>query len=210
MLRKKSRGSVGLVYEGSILVESFSEFEIPVKLKTGMQVGAISLGFYYPEQYFDIIGAQLINGVTGFSWTAADGLFRMGWCDMNSLNIKDDDVVVILKLRAKDLSGLTTSIELNIFEDCEFADALAIPKDYAVVSIPEINTSLTAIRLDNSLTGLSVYPNPVTGNSSIEFSLEKPGNIRLALIDIVGNHILDIASGDFSSGIIKLRYMHQV
>ena len=45
---KKSSESVGLAREGSLAAESFSEFDFPVKMKTGMLVGAITLGFYYP------------------------------------------------------------------------------------------------------------------------------------------------------------------
>jgi hypothetical protein len=197
---KKSSASMGLVHEGSLLVESFSEFDFPVKLKTGMQVGAISLGFYYPPQYLEITGARLVNGVSGFSWTALDGLFRMGWCDMNALNVNDEDVVVILSMKAKDLSGLTAGIALDVFEDCEFADGSATPNEWAVVSIPVINTTLTGVKPGSSLTGFSVYPNPVSGNSVVSFSLDKPGNTSLTLVDILGNHVMDVAAGDFSAG----------
>ena len=197
---KKSPESVGVVYEGSLIAESFTEFDFPVKLKTGMQVGAISLGFYYPDQYLEITGARLVNGQTGFSWTAIDGLFRMGWCDINAMNINNDGVVVILKMKAKDLSGLKTGIALDIYENCEFADATATPNELAITAIPTINTKLTGINPGNGLTGLSVYPNPVAEKSVIAFSLEKQGNVRITLVDIVGNPLRTIASGDFSSG----------
>jgi hypothetical protein len=201
---KKSSGSVGLVHEGSQIVESFTEFEVPVKMKTGMQIGAISLGFYYPEQYLEITGARLINGVTGFSWSASDGLFRMGWCDLNALNINNENVVVYLKIKAKDLSDLKTGISLDIYDYCEFADVSATPIDGVIVSIPVINTKLTGIQVTTGLTGLSVYPNPVTENSVVAFSLEKPANIRMTLVDLTGNPVMSIASGDFSSGSHKV------
>ncbi|MCX6303433.1 MAG: right-handed parallel beta-helix repeat-containing protein [Bacteroidetes bacterium] len=197
---KKSSASVGLVHEGSLLVESFSEFDFPVKLKSTMQIGAISLGFYYPEKYLEITGARLANGTSGFSWTAISGLFRMGWCDMNAINIDDDDVVVILTMKAKDLSGLTTGIALDIFEDCEFADALAVPNDMEVVSIPTINTTLTGINPGNGLTGFSVYPNPVDQNSVIEFSLAQPGKMKISLLNIAGTHVMDVSAGDLPKG----------
>ncbi len=201
---KKSSESVGLVHEGSLVVGSFTEFEFPVKLKTAMHLGAISLGFYYPGQYLEITGARLANGVTGFSYTAIDGLFRMGWCDMNALNVNNDDVVVILKMKAKDLSGLTAGIALDIYEDCEFADGLAVPNDLEVVSIPTINTVLTGINPGNGHTGLSVYPNPATEKSVIDFSLENPGVVRITLLNIVGSPVMEIATGDFSAGNHKI------
>ncbi|MDP1622830.1 MAG: right-handed parallel beta-helix repeat-containing protein [Bacteroidales bacterium] len=197
---KKSGNSVGLVHEGSLLVESYAEFDFPVRLKSAMQVGAISLGFYYPEQYLEITGAQLANGVGGFSWTAIDGLFRMGWCDMSPLNINDDEIVVILKMKAKDLSGLVTGIALDIFEYSEFADALATPNDLEIVSIPTINTTITGISPAKGFDGLSVYPNPVSQNSVIAFSLENPATVRISLLNVVGTQIMEIANSEFSSG----------
>ncbi|MFZ4521951.1 MAG: Kelch repeat-containing protein [Bacteroidales bacterium] len=197
---KKSASSTGLVLEGSLLVDSYSEFDFPVKLKTAMQVGAVSLGFYYPADFLEITGARLVNGVTGFSWTAIDGLFRMGWCDMNAMNVGNDEVVVVLTMKAKDLSGLTAGIALDIYEDCEFADALATPNDLEVVSIPTINTTLTGINPTGGIGGISVYPNPVSQNSMVEFSLDKPGYVKMSLLNMVGAPIMAIASGDFTAG----------
>ncbi len=201
---KKSSASLSLVHEGSLLVESFTEFDFPVKLKTGMQTGAISLGFYFPEQYLEITGARLVNGVTGFSWTAIDGLFRMGWCSTDPLNISNDEVVVILTMKAKDMSSLNSGIALEIYEDCEFADALATPNDLAVVSIPTINTTSTGNIPDLGFTGLSVYPNPVSQNSVVEFSLADHSGIRISLLNVVGTHVMEIAAGDFSAGSHKI------
>ena len=197
---KKSTESVGIVHEGSLLTTSFSEFEFPVKLKTGMQAGAISLGFYYPEQYLEITGARLANGVTGFSWSAQNGLFRMGWCDMNALNINSDEVVVILNMKAKDLSGLTMGIALDLYEDCEFADGLATPNTGAVVSVPLINTTLTGINQGTGQTGLTVYPNPVTRSSAVEFSMEASGNVVITVYNMVGVHVMEVANDEFSAG----------
>jgi hypothetical protein len=103
-------------------------------------------------------------------------------------------------MKSKDLSGLTSGIALDLFEDCEFADAGAIPNEWAVVSIPMINTTITGTGHANGLAGFSVYPNPVGENSVISFSLEQAGKVKLTLTDILGNTVLNIESGDFSAG----------
>ena len=200
----KSTSNVGLVHEGSILTDSWSEFELPVTLKSGMQVGAISLGFYYPENYLEITGARLVNGVSGFSWSAANGLFRMGWCDPNALNINDDGVVVILTIKTKDLSGMTSAIALDLYEECEFADASATPNFGAVVSIPYINTTITGLKPGKNLSGLSVYPNPASDHTVVTFSLNSSENIRLSLVNMVGKHVMDISCGDLTPGMHRL------
>jgi hypothetical protein len=203
---KKSTGSVGLVHEGSLLVESFSEFDFPVTLKTGMEVGAISLGFYFPDEHLEITGAELVNGVSGFSWSANDGLFLMGWCDTDALNVEDDEVVVIIKMKAKDLSSLSTGISLNIYEDCEFADALASPNWWAVVSIPMINTTLTGTGNGQKAIALTVYPNPVNVKSVIEFSNNGTENVTISLLNITGSYIMNVATGVYEAGNHKIPF----
>lgn len=201
---KKSTGSTGLVYEGTLIAESFTEFDFPVRLITGMEVGAISLGFYYPEEYLEVTGAQLADGASGFSWTAFEGLFRMAWCSIDALNIGDDEVVVILKMKAKDLSGLTSGISLDIYEESEFADGSAIPNELAIVSIPVINSPTTGIVTLSGQTGLLVYPNPVSGKSMIDFSIEVPGKIRLSLLNILGTPVMEIVDHNFTAGNYKI------
>ena len=196
----KSALSSGLVLEGTLQVESNTEFEFPVRLKTGMQVGAISLGFYYPEQYLEIVGAKLANGYNDFSWTAVDGLFKMGWCDRNTLDVNDDEIVVILRMKAKDLSNLNVGIELEMYEDCEFADGLATPNNWQIVSIPTINAKAIGIDDGSKLVGLSVYPNPITLKSVIEFSLEKEGNVHISLLNSAGTFVKDLKNTELASG----------
>ena len=196
----KSTLSTGLVLEGTLQVESNTEFEFPVRLKAGMQVGAISLGFYYPEQYLEITGAKLANGFSDFSWTAVDGLFKMGWCDRNTLDVNDDEMVVILRMKSKDFSNLNAGIELELFEDCEFADGLATPNDWEIVSIPSINAKSTGINTGYGLVGLSAYPNPLTNKSVVEFSLEKEGNVHISLLNSAGTFVKDLKNTELASG----------
>lgn len=202
---KKSTQSLGLIYEGSLLTNSFEEFEFPVRMKTGMQVGAISLGFYYPDQYLEITNARLANGESGFSWTATDGLFRMGWASTNSLNINDDEVIVILTMKAKDLTYLAKGINLELYEYCEFADGSATPNELAVISVPTINTTLTGTgHSGSSPFALNVYPNPVTGTSVISFNLEKPAEVNICLVDMIGNKVLDMGTTSCNAGSHKV------
>ncbi|MFZ4399429.1 MAG: Kelch repeat-containing protein [Bacteroidales bacterium] len=197
---KKSSSSTGFIHEGSFIAESFTEYDFPVRLKSGMQVAAASLGFYYPEQYVEILNAQLVNGVTGFSWTANNGLFRMAWCDMNAININNDGILVILRIKTKNLIGITADINFDIYENTEFANTLAIPNEFEIVSIPTIKVSLNGIQQMNNFYSLSVYPNPVSANSVISFSMKEPGTIHLSLVDILGKNIMDIVNSNYSSG----------
>jgi len=197
---KKSVSSLGLVIEGKVLVDSYTDFEFPVRLKTGMKVGALSLGFHFPTEYLEITGVRLASSPAEVSWNTLDGTFRMAWADLNSLTVADDEVMVIISMKTKDLTNLATGIELEICDDAELADPIAVPNDGAVIAIPAISTKSIGIGNEKGLTGLSVYPNPVTMNSVASFTLPGDGKIRLTLLNAVGTRMVELVDANLSSG----------
>lgn len=197
---KKSMQSVDLIQEGNISVASFTEFSLPVKMKTGMEAGAISLGFYYPQDLLEITGAELSNGNNSFSWTAIDGLFRMAWCDLNALNIPSEGVFLTLKMKTKDLSNLNNSIFLGLYEYSEFADVSANVAEGVILSVPAIDKLVTGINTNLADIKLSVYPNPFSDKSRIDFSLSKESKVKFTLYDLIGNHVADIADAQYTTG----------
>jgi len=197
---KKSSGSVGLVHEGTISTSSYTEFDFPVKMKLGMQVGAISLGFYYPEQYLEITGAVVANGNSDFSWTAADGLFRMGWADVNTMNIAGDSVVVILKMKSKDLSGLTGTIELQLYDDSEFADGLAVVNQGVLLSVQDVAAGITGMDTGTKGAVISVYPNPLKESTSVDLSIERECRVVIKLYNLVGELTATVSDAVYKPG----------
>ncbi len=196
----KSVESLFLVYEGTQLVPSFTEFDLEVKIKQPAQVGAISLGFYYPEEFLEVIGAELPDGNTNIVFNAEDGLFRIAWCDLSSLNVNGDEVLLIIKMKSKDLTGLTAGIELSLFEDCELADGMANVIDDVTISIPVIQSLMTGIDNPSAQISLKAYPNPFSNKTTISISMLEEGNVSLALYDMMGNLVLNLSEVDLTEG----------
>ncbi len=201
----KSASQMAVQYEGTLVVESDGEYTMPVRLKYNMAVGAISLGFYYPEQFMEITGATLVNGNSEFSWSAADGLFRMAWCDRNPVNIPEDGVVVNLKFRTRDLSSLSTGISLEAYEDCEFADALAVPDPWQIVSIPVINPKSTGTGEPGKPSGITVSPNPVNDYCMVELTLPEDIRLVIRIYDATGQVVLKKDQGLMEAGAHRIR-----
>ncbi len=183
---KKSGNSVDLIQEGTLSVASNTEFSFPVKMKTGIDAGAISLGFYYPAEYLEITGAELSNGETGFSWTATDGLFRMAWCDLNALTIPDEGVFLILRMKSKDLTNLNGNLSLGLYEYSEFADAGAVVIDGVVLSVPVIDGMVTGNAPVLSAEGILLSPNPASHHTYLSFNLQTESKVNIRLTDLVG------------------------
>ncbi len=195
----KKESSVVLVYKGIIPVTSYTEFDLPVKIKNGAQVGAISLGFYYPEEYLEINGAEFSNGNSELIFHAEDGLFRMAWCDLNPISYGNDDVVVTLKMKTKNVEGISGNIALELFEYCEFADGSAIAIGGVTLEIPEIQTPI-GIMDQLSSKYLTVYPNPFNYKTTIGFTLKEESKVNLTLYNQVGTLVNTITEANYSSG----------
>jgi hypothetical protein len=193
--------SVDLVYEGTISVSPFSEFIVPVVLKTGMSTGAVSAGFYFPENHLEVLDVQMANGSTNFFWSAQNGLFKLAWCDMTPMNIASDQILLSIRFKAKSFTGMTSSILLDLFEDCELADQYALAQQGVVLAVPEIHSAITLV---NSQThndfSFDVYPNPMADFAIIEFSLEKQSSVTIELFNLHGAHIKTISSSVFAAG----------
>jgi hypothetical protein len=196
----KAAESLSLVYEGIQQVASFTEFDFLVKIKQPAQVGAISLGFYYPEEFLEINGVELANGSSNLVFNAEDGLFRMAWCDLSPLMINGEDVLVVLKMKTKDLSSLTGNIALTLYDDCELANSMAQPIDGITVSIPEIQYLATGIVDSWAKIGIKVSPNPFNGITTVSFTMVNHGKVKLALYDMTGMLISNLSETDLPAG----------
>jgi hypothetical protein len=196
----KSDESLALVYEGTQQVASFAEFDLVVKIKQSATVGAISLGFYFPEEYLEVLAAELGNGSANIVYNAEDGLFRMAWCDLSPMVVNAEETLVVLHMKAKDLSGLSGSILLTLFEDCELADPMAYPIEGITLSIPEIGYLATGIASHLGKIGISVYPNPFSETTNVAFNLPFNGKVKFALYDMTGILISTLAETELMSG----------
>jgi len=47
---------------------------------------------------------------------------------------------------------------------------------------------------------LKIFPNPASTNASLNFILNKPGNVSLAIFDLLGRRMKEISLGELSAG----------
>ena len=53
---------------------------------------------------------------------------------------------------------------------------------------------------DENISALSLYPNPTTGNSSIQFSLKQTGSVSIDILDISGRKVAGLPADIFQAG----------
>jgi len=197
---KEPGTSVSLKQEGFITIPSFSEFSLPVKIKKGNEIGAISLGLYYPEEFFEIlvwnwkmeVKISLIQLVTGCS----DWL----WCAIDPMNLKDSETMLTIHLRSLDLSGLKENAVFRIYEHTEFADKLAQEIPGVILEIPEIRSFPTGIEESQNTYSIQVYPNPFYDITGIDFTLPQEYFVKADLYDVIGKPVKAISGQQFPAG----------
>lgn len=65
-------------------------------------------------------------------------------------------------------------------------------------SIPDFGTNTTAI--DASVTNINVYPNPFAEAATISITMERPANVRLDLLNVLGQKVSSIHDGNLGLG----------
>ncbi len=197
---KKNSSPITLVHEGTLFVPSFTEFTIPVKVKANLAVGAISLGLLYPGEYLEVTGVVMPAGVSGVVFSAENGLFRMGWCDLVPLTLAADDILVTLKMKSKDLSGCTGGLQLELDAYSEFADPQANIATGVVLDIPEIKLASNGTGNIQFTGDLRVHPNPVTEQTTVSFFLSGESHVKIALYNLVGTPVTTVTEAGYPSG----------
>lgn len=217
----KSPGSdISLAQDGSLLVPSFNEFDVPVKIKGDWEIGAISLGLYYPEEFFRVQGVELKGGFTNFTYSAKNGLFRIAWCDPQGLIIKDQEVLITLKMKSLDLAELSPGQAFEIYEHSEFADRSAKVLKDIVLLLPEIQHQSYGISELPPGFNCSAFPNPFSDNCLIGFTLDRESKVSISLYNCLGermeqgseavygkgNHEIKLNASDLTPGIYLLKF----
>ncbi|MBN3035145.1 MAG: right-handed parallel beta-helix repeat-containing protein, partial [Bacteroidales bacterium] len=194
-------GSVLLVYEGTQVIGSFSDFTVDVRIKEMIQAGAVSFGLLYPEEYMEVTGAQLLNTSGNVIFTAADGLTRIAWADLNPLTLQQDEVMIRLECQAKDLTGLLEPIYLELYPNTEFANPAGTVYQDVTLTVPGLVTLMTAVPT-RTLDGLWLaknYPNPFNESTTISYNIPTDGHVSIRVMSLTGTEVALVVD-DYQTG----------
>ncbi len=199
---KKDDGSVSLVYEGNQVIQSYEEFTVVVSINDMIEAGAISLGFYYPEEFMDVNGAELLNTSGNVIFNASEGLVRIAWANINPLNMSAGDEMLVLHCSTKDLSNLTEPIQLELYEDCEIANPMAVAYDEVTLSVPELVAFTVGINnlSKDELWSCENYPNPFNHTTTIRYQIPQSGLVTLKIYSISGSLLAELVNDVMDKG----------
>jgi hypothetical protein len=215
-----SDNSVTLTYQDTLTLPSYTAFDLPVKMLTGHEISALTIGLYYESEYIEIDSVILDKKFFGFYYNITDSLFLIVWSNTNPVTISDNDTLLTFKMRSMDLSGMEGTTKLDLKESSEFADPLANIIQGVILETAEIE--YLEPEPPDTITGFSlrVYPNPFNDFTTIDFNLKIESQVKLTLFNPdgmevrsweettypKGNHQVRLYASDYPQGIYLLKF----
>ncbi len=156
--------------------------------------------FVYPENFSENVE---IN--PEFKWTKVDRAIRYH-IQIAEEPIKNGVEIIFENENITDTTYQFTNLKKNQFY---FAKIRALSENDSSKWNTEVGSGLrfttgehTGIdwQLINDINDFKIYPNPITNTGTIEFSIEKPANVKFSLFDITGRLINTIEDQYFSAG----------
>lgn len=177
--------TIDLEKNGTIKVKSYDEFKYPISVDRDLNIGAISLIIGYPEELINVTGVELMSGsAKNLLYKAENGELRIAYYDVDGLNLKNDEELIILHLRASNLDRHSNmEIPISLKQGSELVDGYATVLHNETLKSPKLEISSDEFSLSDN------HPNPFAGTTDIEFTLPEPATVNLYIYNSLGEMI---------------------
>ncbi|MEI7981589.1 MAG: T9SS type A sorting domain-containing protein, partial [Bacteroidota bacterium] len=185
---------------GTIEVSPGQIFDLPVKVSTGMDIGAVSLVIPYPAGLLEAIDISMTQGSPLFNVTK--GEIRIAWSEIEPLNLNAGETLLILRLRAKESFTGDQTIELRPTNESEIADDIGKPMQLSELStfiIKPLKPNGTGEQT-GAVRSFRVYPNPATNLVYLEFELINQSGLIVEWYNGLGERLKMFHFDDLSMG----------
>ena len=199
--------SIELLHEGQLFADSYQEMEVPVSIKQAIELGALTLRFGYPEEFVEI--EDVVMAATGESllFTANEGLLTIVWFSLEPLALAENDGLINIMVRTKDLSSIDEPVTFSLNAYSELADGNAQVLEGVVIAMPDIVTETMGMGENTTANGvaLSLYPNPAKNVCTMAYQLPEAGRVTVSVYNMMGVKVMDAAEFHQEAGRHELR-----
>ena len=193
-------------------------FELPIRSAYDMEVGAVSLIMNLSTDKVDVIGVAMKDSNIPVSFKLSNNQLRIGWYSLTPVNVKAGSDLLILKLKASasftDGQSLDISLEEDLLNEIAAGNFKVIDGALLKSSKVEGSSKLTVEKTGNEL-ALSIYPSPVTGPATLNYTLPADGHVTIQVFNSIGvivrtladeskttgKHSMNVDFGSLSSGV---------
>jgi hypothetical protein len=182
--------SLSLIHQGAIPLSGAMVF--PVKATSDMVLGAITLMLRYDPALVEITGVSMPWLNETEPWFDPDnGLLMTGWSSQEPIRIPQNGTIMLISARAiskADHTGTHPSIRFTLDNNplSELADGAGNIHADAVLSVPDAGGTSSGQAGNRGLDGVVIYPNPAYERLTVEYILERPGDVTYEICNIHG------------------------
>jgi hypothetical protein len=194
----KSMPAIDLVNDGMINVVNGQVFDLPIRIAKADQFGAITLNLEFNPSLIKVID---VNASEGMLSNITENNVGIAWSNLNPMVLADNDVVVVLKVKAIGLIPSTESV-FRVGLNSEFADPTANVIEPVTLKTFGITTDPAA--LDYFLS--SNRPNPFSTSTTIEYTMPESGKVKLSVLDMLGQEIAVLVDATQTAGSYSVEF----
>ena len=186
--------------------------DVPVRLESGADLGAITLGLNYRKDLIEVVG---VNYNEDFARIDAEkGNVQIAWFNTDGQHFNANDAIATLKVRV--LADIDANTPLFELQNAEIADNSATVIEgnnlKTVALVTNLNANSTELRAEN-------YPNPFNEKTTISYNLPETGNVQIVIYNKMGQIVktlvneiqqaglqtIDLNRSDLMSGVYYYR-----
>jgi hypothetical protein len=178
---------------------------LPISVVNSYTVGAASIILEYPADKLDILNVFLGNDPNNpVMFNADNGVLRIGWTDLNALNLTAGQALVTMEVRTSNSINTDEPIRFTLAPDPlnELADGANQVIFNGVIKIDVLNGKTVGIPEGDlgSQLALANYPNPFANHTTFAYSLPVKGDVTLEIYDLIGQKIATVVNTDQAAG----------
>ncbi len=193
--------TVSTVHPDTLIVESFEQYLLPVRIYGGDSVSAISLRLNIPKTFL-VADSLLVNrDATGYLTNITESVVILAWSSVNPLILPDGDTLVSLLVSTLDLESLEYPILIEADPATEFADPSAGIIDSVILSIPALRLPVVDPPDTTSGTTVRVLPNPFKEKAEVEFYLDNESRVIISLYNDAGQFVFAFPDQFYAKGL---------
>ncbi|MCX6270428.1 MAG: ice-binding family protein [Bacteroidetes bacterium] len=207
----KVKPTVFLEQNGSIAINLFEEFELPLLTTLDMTVGAISMVLNFPKdlvEVTDVAGptGHVNNGVSGdekFLYTMNNGELRLSWYSIDPLTIMAHQPIISLKMKILPQSSqinaefLESNLVFLMDGESEIVNENEVQLENVNLVLPKL-----ILKSDDFVQSYN-YPNPFTNTTEIAYTLPWKSKVKLSVFNTLGVLVEVLADEQKEAGIYK-------
>lgn len=188
----RNQPSLNILQYEEIIMNDGEIINIPVRLESNAQIGALSMILNYDEELLDIKEIVMNNDNSNLIYNAKNGELRISWFDISPLNMNAGDILFTVNCEL-----LTNNINDLLLNEVLFeVDGNSVISDSKGDKISNLNISIPKLQISaeqkyNEFTLNNNYPNPFSNTTEISYTIPYQGKVKLQVYNLLGE-IVDV------------------